>query len=193
MSGSTVKFNQINKSKELHEILIFLVRLVLIYLMWRVFSVAMGQEAQPIEDRWLPAVSRVWEGFNDLLKINLVFFSRLILEFMGYEVVVLGNDVVKVAGYGGVGIGNYCLALELFVLFIGLVASYPGSAKVKLWFIPMGVLLIHLINVVRVIGLNLMTVYLPEYADFNHHFTFRFLVFILILALYALFVRKYGK
>lgn len=182
-----------NASKEVREILLFLTKLALIYLVWRMFSIAMGQEAQPMGDRLWPAASMLWEQFNDLLKVNLVFFSRVILTAMGYEVAVLGNDVVKVVGYGGVGIGNYCLALELFILFIALVASYPASWKHKLWFIPAGVLSIHALNAVRVISLNLLTVYYPQYADFNHHFTFRIVVFIYILLLYAYFVRKYGN
>ncbi len=145
-----------------------------------------------METRWWPALSMLWEQFNDMLKLNLVYFSRLVLEALGYDIVVLGNDVIKVRGYGGVGIGNYCLALELFVLFVALVGSYPAPLKHKLWFIPAGVLAIHGINVLRITGLNLLTVYAPAYADFNHHFTFRLVVFVFILVMYSLFVKRFG-
>lgn len=182
-----------NKSPQLKEVLLFFVKLVMVYLIWRVFSIIAGAEAQPINDRIWPALSSVWEGFNDILKTNLVFFSRAVLKLLGYNVEQLGNNIVKVVGYGGVGIGNYCLAVELFVLFIALVASYPAPLKVKAWFIPFGLITIHALNVVRVISLNLLTVYYPEYADFNHHFTFRVIVFAYILLLYNHFLNKYGE
>lgn len=194
MSNNTPTFlKSYNGSDQLKEVLIFFVKLVMVYLVWRVFSIVVGAEAQPFNERIWPALGQLWEGFNDLLKTNLVFFSREVLELMGYDVEQLGNNIVKVVGYGGVGIGNYCLAVELFVLFIALVASYPAPLKVKAWFIPLGLLSIHALNVVRVIALNLLTVYAPDHADFNHHFTFRIIVFVYILFLYNYFLKKYGE
>lgn len=190
LNGHTLK--AYNSSPQLKEVLMFFIKLTAVYLTWRIFSIVAGAEAQPINERIWPAMSAVWEGFNDLLKENLVFFSRWVLGLMGYNVEQMGNNIVKVVGYGGVGIGNYCLAVELFVLFVALVASYPAPTKTKLWFIPLGLLSIHLLNVVRVIALNLLTVYAPEYADFNHHFTFRVIVFLYILLLYNIFLKHFA-
>jgi len=76
------------------------------------------------------------------------------------------------------------------VLYITLVATYPAPLKLKLGVILGGLIMIHLINVLRVALLNLMTVHLPQYADFNHHFTFRILVFLFILVIYNRYVKK---
>ena len=56
---------------------------------------------------------------------------------------------------------------------------YPGSWKKKLWFIPFGIITIHLINVLRIIGLALTVFYFPdpELLDFNHTYTFTVLVY----------------
>lgn len=190
LNGQTLE--EYKRSPQLKEVLIFFVKLAAVYLLWRIFTIIAGAEAQPISERVWPALSIVWEGFNDMLKENLVFFSREVLGLLGYDVEQQGTNIVKVVGYGGVGIGNYCLAVELFVLFVALVASYPGSFITKAWFIPLGLLSIHFINVIRVISLNLLTVYAPEYADFNHHFTFRVIVFVYILFLYQLFLKRYA-
>lgn len=190
LNGQTLK--TYNSSPQLKEVLIFFIKLAVVYLVWRIFSIVVGAEAQPMSERIWPALSQIWEGFNDILKENLVFFSRWVLGLMGYDVEQMGNNIVKVVGYGGVGIGNYCLAVELFVLFFALVASYPSATKTKLWFIPLGLLSIHLLNVVRVIALNLLTVYAPQYADFNHHVTFRVIVFVYILFLYNIFLKHFA-
>lgn len=181
-----------NTSDGLREVLLFMVKLATIYLLWRVMTIFLGEEAQPIDERYWPWLSLQWERFNDLIKSNLIFFSREFLELFNYDVITSGS-MVKVRGYGGVDIGNYCLALELVILFIALVVSYPAPLKHKLWFVPFGVLAIHGINIVRVVTLNMMTIYSPEYADFNHHFTFRVVVFLFILIMYYWFLKRFAN
>lgn len=168
-----------------------MVKLAAIYLVWRIMTIVLGEEAQPIDDRYWPWLSTQWEAFNTIIKNNLIFFSREFLEWLNYDVISSGS-MVKVRGYGGVDIGNYCLALELVVLFIALVVSYPAPVKHKLWFVPVGVMAIHAINVVRVVSLNMLTIYAPDYADFNHHFTFRVVVFVFILVMYYWFLKKFA-
>jgi exosortase/archaeosortase family protein len=176
----------------LKEVLIFIIKLAAIYLLWRIFAILMGAEAQPIEDRPWPWMAAKWEAFNDVLKMILAIGSEKLLNLMGYHTESVDN-IVRIKGYGGVGIGNYCLAVELMVLFAALILSYPAPVIQKLWFIPLGLIFIQVVNMLRVAALNLMTVYMPEYTDFNHHFTFRILVFIFILLMYWWFIRKYGK
>lgn len=183
---------KINSFEGLKPILVFLVKLLAIYLSWRMFSILMGQEAEPIQQRTWPWASYYWEAFNSVIRQNLIFLSKGLLELFGYNVVVIGGNLIRVKGFSGLGVGNYCLALELFLLFAALVISYPVPVKHKLWFIPLGMVSIHLLNVLRVVGLSLLTVYLPQYADFNHHFTFRIIVFLYILAIYYWFIHRYG-
>lgn len=190
MSGITSLVSSFNKSDLAREILVFLFKILVVYFLWRCFSLLIGPEAQPINERTIPWLSSAFEGFNDVLKTSLAQGSAMFIELFGYEPVIIGNNMVKIQGSSGVEIGNYCLALELMVLYITLVATYPAPAKLKLWVIASGLVLIHLINMLRIALLNLMTVHLPEYADFNHHFTFRIVVFLFILVIYNRYVKR---
>ncbi len=190
MSGSASFVSTFNKSELVREILVFVFKLLVVYFLWRCFSLLIGPEAQPIDQRFIPWLSGAFESFNDVLKTSLAQGSAMFITLFGYEPVIIGNNMVKIQGSSGVEIGNYCLALELMVLYITLVATYPAPAKLKLWIIASGLVLIHLINMLRVALLNLMTVHLPEYADFNHHFTFRIVVFLFILAIYNRYVKR---
>lgn len=168
----------------------FALKILLVYFCWRSFSLLIGPEAQPINERMIPWLSAAFEGFNDILKTSLAQGSALFIKLFGYQPVIIGNNMVKIQGSSGVEIGNYCLALELMVLYTTLVATYPAPAKLKVWVISGGLILIHLVNMLRVSLLNLMTVHLPEYADFNHHFTFRIIVFVFILAIYSQYIKR---
>ncbi|MDX2001870.1 MAG: exosortase/archaeosortase family protein [Chitinophagales bacterium] len=148
----------------------------------------MGAEAQPYDQRLFPWLSAKWEMLNSAIKYLLAVGSYWLLDWMGYDVVRVGINIVKIKGYGGVGIGNYCLAMELMALFVALIISFPANVYLKGIFIVFGLIAIQFINMLRVVALNLMTVYAPQYLEFNHHFTFRITVFIFILLLYRWFI-----
>ncbi len=188
--SKAISFQSFNRSSAVKEILVFVLKLLLVYFLWRCFSLLVGPEAQPLNERFVPWLSTAFEGFNDWLKYSLAHGSAWLIGLFGYEPQIIGTSMVKIQGFSGVNIGNYCLAVELMVLYVALVATYPAPWGFKLGVILGGLAGIHLINMLRVAALNLMTVHLPEYADFNHHFTFRIVVFVVILAIYAAFVRK---
>ncbi len=105
-------------------------------------------------------------------------------------------DIRTVGVDGGheLWIGDKCSGLELFVLFTIFIVSFSGPVKKKLWYIPMGIAIIHTINILRVIALVLMTVYLPiEYMDFNHTYTFTITTYACIFILWYIWVIKFSK
>lgn len=188
--GSTISFTSFNRSPVVKEILVFFFKLLLVYFLWRCFSLLVGPEAQPINERFVPWLSAGFEGFNHALKFSLAHGSAWFIKLFGYQPEIIGTSLVKIQGSSGVNIGNYCLAVELMVLYVALVGTYPAPIKFKLAVIAGGLGAIHLINILRIALLNLMTVHLPQYVDFNHHFTFRIVVFIIILAIYTAYVKK---
>ena len=193
MSTTKSAFHSFNRSASVHEVLVFVFKLLLVYFLWRCFSLVIGPEAQPINERMVPWLSKAYEAFTYVLKVSLAEGSAWLIGLFGYEPVLIGYNMVKIQGSSGVEIGNYCLAVELMVLFVALVVTYPAPLKLKLLVVGGGLVLIHIINMLRVALLNLMTVHLPEYVDFNHHFTFRIVVFVFILAVYAQFVKYAAK
>lgn len=92
-----------------------------------------------------------------------------------------------------VGVGRGCNALELFVLFAGFIIAFPGSVKHKFWFIPVGLVLIHFLNVIRVAALAMIQFKAPEYLDFNHRYTFTFIVYGVIFLFWVIWVKKFSK
>jgi exosortase/archaeosortase family protein len=77
-----------------------------------------------------------------------------------------------------------CNGLVLYALFSGFIVAFPGPARRKLWFIPLGLFLIYSLNVLRVIALSINTYYDHKSADFNHHYTFTAVVYASIFALW---------
>lgn len=92
-----------------------------------------------------------------------------------------------------IGIAHECNALVLFVLFAGFIISFPGSWLRKLWFIPIGMLAIWLVNIGRVAALTLIQIHYPSALAFNHKYTFTILVYAFIFGLWMFWVKRFAN
>ena len=159
----------------------FLLKGLGIYILWYV-----------VYDLWLHPAGKI-----DLVVIkSLERWSYFILELFGYvtleESHVENIRTIGIDGTHGLWIGDPCNGLTLFALFVGFVLAYPGPWKKKLWFIPLGIAAIHLINVLRIVGLSMIIYYFPDPAvlDFNHTYTFTMLVYGFVFSLWYLWATK---
>jgi exosortase family protein XrtF len=89
-----------------------------------------------------------------------------------------------------VSIEDGCNALELFVLYGGFIVCMPALTRRKIIFIIGGILLIHVVNVLRWAGVAYIILNYPKYADFAHHYVFTFIVYGLIILLWLIFSKK---
>ena len=125
--------------------------------------------------------------------INSVNF---LVESLGYKTFTVLQDrdyqVIGIDGSNGVWVGSNCNAITLFSLFSVFIIAYPGKTKTKLWFIPLGILLIHLLNIFRVVCLVFIAFYYPKFLNFNHTYTFTFFIYSVIFLLWIIWVNKYS-
>lgn len=92
-----------------------------------------------------------------------------------------------------VWIGEPCNGIKLFGLFTIFILAYPAQKKIhKLWIIPLGILLIHFINVLRIIGLILVFKSYPDWIDFNHDYTFTIVVYAFIFVMWWVYIKYFG-
>lgn len=123
--------------------------------------------------------------------------ADVVLNLFGYNTFKTISDtdyqVIGVDGSNGVWIGSSCNAITLFSLFTVFIAAYPGHQKSKLWYIPLGIFIIHILNIIRIIALALIAFYKPDYLDFNHTYTFTFLIYGFIFFLWVKWVNKYSN
>jgi exosortase family protein XrtF len=138
-------------------------------------------------------------GFIDSLVIdNLINSGEFIVNALDYTLIpeidptgemrTLGID-----GTHGLWIGDPCNGITLFALFTGFVIAYPGPVKRKIWFIPLGLFAIHIVNILRIVALAFITLYAPSYLEFNHTYTFTIIVYSFVFFLWMLWANKFSK
>ena len=122
----------------------------------------------------------------DFLLSNFGFKTFKVLQDRDFQ--VIGID-----GSNGVWIGSNCNAIKLFGLFTVFIFSFPGKLRSKFWFIPLGIIIIHLLNVIRVAALSIIAKYAPDQLDFNHTYTFTFIVYGVIFLLWLWWVNSFSE
>lgn len=134
---------------------------------------------------------------------SIINSSEFVLHLLGYKTfkvldtfTILGATEFQVIGIdksNGVWVGAACNAVTLIFLFAVFVLAYPGHQKSKIWFVPLGIVSIHILNIVRVCALALIAFYKPDLLAFNHTYTFTFIVYGYIFFLWMLWANKFSS
>lgn len=124
----------------------------------------------------------------------IIAHASFVLRLFGLTVYQRLEDtnmqLIGIDGAHPIWIGSPCNALTLFMFFALFVIAFPGGVKRKLWFIPLGIVIIHITNVLRVVALAAINFYAPQYIEFNHTYTFTLLVYGIIFLLWMWWVKS---
>lgn len=128
---------------------------------------------------------------------HLVLHARAVFNLLGIPlepVSELANysNWIAIEGTVGVIVGAPCDGMALFALFSIFIMAFPGPWKHKAWFIPTGILAVHLVNVLRVVALVVIVDVNPNWLSFNHDYTFTILVYGFIFFLWYLWVSRFS-
>ncbi|MCC3159928.1 archaeosortase/exosortase family protein [Hymenobacter sp. 15J16-1T3B] len=139
-------------------------------------------------EQWLRPLGHL----DQALSLNIAAASAATLRLLGWAGAAAGRTV-SVDGQEAVLVFDACNGLVLYALFVGFIVAFPGGGwRRKVPFMAGGVLLIYLLNILRVGALALNHLYSRSTVDFNHHYTFTFVVYGCIFLLWMLWVRRYA-
>ncbi len=138
-------------------------------------------------------------GVADKWLINLIVKqSSFILQMLGYILIPEPPvyEVIRTIGIDGthgLWIGDPCNGLTIMALFCGFIIVLPGNWKYKIVFCILGIFIIHISNVVRIAILCIILKYYPNALEFNHTYTFTFVVYIIVFLLWWIWVSRVMK
>jgi exosortase family protein XrtF len=133
------------------------------------------------------------------ISILLAKQSNFLLSLFGYQpqIEIYSDMVVTLIQDGnynhGVWIGEPCNGLKLFGVFSIFIIAFPGSLKTKLWYIPLGIIILHFINVIRIAILTIIQAYNPMILNFNHNVTFQVIIYSFIFLLWYFWTKKFSS
>lgn len=121
-------------------------------------------------------------GFTSVRKIDKYPFQGTKAEYEISAIYHHDNVILHIA--------NVCNGLELMVLYVGFIICMPALFWRKIKYIILGLITLHLINIIRCVGLIYLREYYHQYFDFAHHYLFNAMVYTGTLLIWMLFSRK---
>jgi len=156
----------------------FLVIVFALFILWYV-----------VYDLWLHPNEKF-----DLFVVDItISASKWILESLGYVVYTGEDRLIGIDGASGLWVGDNCNGIILFSLFTWFIVAFKGKVKYKLFYIPLGILSIQLLNIIRVVVLAILDTQSRSWTEFNHSYTFNIIIYGYIFFLWMLWVNKYSE
>ncbi len=120
---------------------------------------------------------------------SLAYISAAILRGLGLGAEQVSYNYIEVDGKPAIFVGNVCNGLNMQMAFAVLVLLYQAPWRSKLTFLPLGMVIIFLANVVRIVALVWMFIKYRDYFEFSHKYTFNMAMTLLVLVLWLIWVR----
>ena len=125
-----------------------------------------------------------------------VFMAQIVFDqSVWIDQHILGLDLVKEErlmvfdNQSGIRINGSCSGDKQLLQLALLLLVFPGKWHRKCWFIPLGMILVHATNILRIVLLSLVAIWKPEWMDFAHDTALRGMFYVVIFLVWVAFVR----
>ena len=85
-----------------------------------------------------------------------------------------------------------CNAINVVIIFLAFLLALPFN-QVLLWFVPLGLLIIHLSNLARIALLYFVSLHYPDAMYFVHKYLFTAFIFAVVFVLWFWYVKRYVR
>jgi exosortase/archaeosortase family protein len=163
-------------------IIFFMVTLLVANLIWKI-SIT-GEEANQCSQQvllWGIDVSLPFDFMADLVAKSTLY----ILNLLGMDVVMNNENVLRhTTGYG-VRIIWACSGLKQIYIFFCIALFSRGHWNKKLFFIPIGIIMVHFTNVIRIVITAAITKYHHEWFPFLHDYVTKYAFYLIIFLMWV--------
>ncbi len=176
------RFIKKNNLQSLKDVSLFIIITLIIHYSWRFWAIKL--HFAPIHDfmnnleYWMAGVvyrQSTW-AIEHLLGIHVTLFDdirKMVFDNQGY-----------------MSINRSCSGMKQIMQFVILMLFFPGPWKKKLWFLPMGALVVHLTNLFRITSLSIVLTTVPEQWKFSHDYILRPFFYVVIFLMWVWWVEK---
>ena len=85
-----------------------------------------------------------------------------------------------------------CNGLNTMIIFVAFIFAFGPINKKLWWFIPLGLLIIHLSNLLRITLLFFVAEYRPDFMYFIHKYVFTAILYLVIFLLWVWWVKQFA-
>jgi exosortase family protein XrtF len=103
------------------------------------------------------------------------------------NVPILYNNQAIVSVYEG------CNGINVSIIFLSFLLAFGPPRKSLYWFVPAGLMVLHVSNLTRIVLLFLVTLYQPRYAYITHKYFFTAAIYGVVFIMWLVWLRMEKK
>lgn len=124
---------------------------------------------------------------------HVAFVVSELLNFLNFPVELSTNNIIRHDNNVAVMIVWSCTGLKQAYIFTCIILFYSGSFKKKLWFIPLGLLLVYLFNIFRITAITALIKANPNWFYLLHEHVFKYMFYAMIFGLWVIWEERISK
>lgn len=125
--------------------------------------------------------------------------SAAMISFLGWDTQAIPNEVqptIKLVSDNKVILNVFegCNGLNVMIVFLAFILAFGGSLRKMSWFIPLGLLVIHVFNLLRIVLLYFLAISNKAYFYYFHKYFFTAVIYLVVFFLWWLWIiLNHGK
>ncbi|UII31641.1 exosortase family protein XrtF [Fulvivirga ulvae] len=170
--------------KEFKPAITFLVKFLVIYailnLCYGLYISFFSPQPDPLTE---------WVTDQSVLLLDLLGYATSPSESAGHssiDILLNGNNVI-LSVYEG------CNGANVAIIFVAFLFSFGHLRTRLVWFLPVGLVVIHLVNLLRIVILFSVAIHLPEFMYFAHKYFFTAFIYFAVFYLWYVWINKLYK
>jgi exosortase/archaeosortase family protein len=164
---------------------LFVLNMVVVYAAWKAFSFYVKHSSGFMHTAWIKFIISLGAIYANV--------TSLVLNILGERTVHNGIEIFYPVQNKIIRVEDHCLAIPATVIFVGTIALFRGNWKDKIWFIPMGIFFIAVINILRLIFVCETFVYFTKrFFEINHTVIYVVITYALIFILIIWWMKKFA-
>jgi exosortase/archaeosortase family protein len=169
--------------KAIQDVLLFILITMAIHFAWRFWSIRL--EYAPVAGS-MAALSDGTIGW-------LVVQTSWILDHIFRIPFYVDGNILWFDNKYGLSVNESCSGIKQIAQFVLLMILFPGPWKQKAWFIPLGITIVYLTNVVRLVLLGLTLDLIPAHQHVIHRYLLRAMFYVVIFFLWVWWVNRFCR
>lgn len=121
---------------------------------------------------------------------HVAYVTQQILQSWDFETKLFDNNVIQHDNKVAVRIVWSCTGIKQAYIFVCIILFYKADWLKKMWFIPLGLLLVYVVNILRIAAITALVKYYPQQFDLMHEHLFKYLFYVFLFGLWVIWDEK---
>jgi exosortase family protein XrtF len=124
--------------------------------------------------------------------------SADVLNGIGWEVTAYEHETKPTTFIASkekafVSVYEGCNGINVAVVFLAFILAFGPYSRKLFWYIPIGLVIIHVSNIMRIVLLAIVSEQLPHFLYFTHKYLFTAFIYLFVFLLWIWWVMKLAR